>query len=259
MNIIFYSSGISSYCAAKRTIAKHGAQNTVLLFADTGIEDEDNYRFLEESAKFLSVPLIKVQNSKDSTVFENWRSRRAISNNRMPFCSFDMKHKPSREWLKQNASPTDLFVVGIAWDEIHRLPAIENGWAPNAIWAPLTEPPYLDKFQMLNEASSDGIRPPRLYQYGFKHSNCGGGCVRAGQAHWRHLLLTLPDVFARWEAEEKQMQEFLGRDDIAILKKTVNGESRPFSLRELREEVENSGQIDLFDWGGCGCFSIQEY
>ena len=71
--------------------------------------------------------------------------------------------------------------------------------------------------------------------------------------------MTLPDVFARWEAEEKQMQEFLGRDDIAILKKSINGESRPYSLRELREEVENSGQIDLFDWGGCGCFSIQEY
>jgi len=257
--IVFYSSGISSYCAAKQTIAKFGKQSTVLLFADTGIEDKDNYRFLEESARALQVPLVRVSNSKDSTVFDNWRSRRAIANNRMPFCSFDMKHKPCREWLKQNASMDDLFVVGISWDEIHRLSAIENGWAPNKVWAPLTEPPYLDKAQMLDEAITDGIRPPRLYQYGFKHSNCGGGCVRGGQAHWRHLLLKLPAVFAQWETEEKKMQEFLGRNDIAILKKTVNGESRPFPLSELRAEVENSGQLDIFDWGGCGCFSIQDF
>lgn len=257
-HIIFYSSGISSYCAAKRTIANHGTDNTILLFSDTGIEDEDNYRFLHESAGFLGCELVVVKNPNDATVFDNWRSRRAIANNRMPFCSFDMKHKPAKNWLKDNSTKEDVFVVGISWDEIHRLEAIERGWAPNKVWAPLIEPPYLDKIQMLNESVSDGIQPPRLYQYGFSHSNCGGGCVRAGQAHWRHLLKTLPEVFAKWEREEKAMQEYLGRDDIAILTRQINGEKIAFPLSELRKEVERDGQLDLLDWGGCGCFSIQE-
>lgn len=257
-HIVFYSSGISSYIAAKRVLARHDAGRVVLLFADTGIEDEDNYRFLHESAEKLGARLAIVRNSKDSTVFENWRSRRAIANNRMPFCSFDLKHKPCREWIQGNASPDDIFYVGISWDEIHRLPAIEKGWQPNQVIAPLTEPPYLDKPAMLNEAIADGLQPPRLYQYGFAHSNCGGGCVRAGQAHWRHLLKVLPDVFARWEAEENAMREYLGRDDVAILKRQVNGEVRPFPLSELRAEVEANGQLDLFDWGGCGCFAILE-
>lgn len=257
-HIVFYSSGISSYITAKRVAAEHGTKTLVLLFADTGIEDEDNYRFLRESAALIGGELVIVRNAKDATVFDNWRSRRAIANNRMPFCSFDMKHKPCREWLRRYATSEDPLYVGISWDEIHRLSAIEKGWTPNQVFAPLTEPPYLDKQQMLNEAVADGLNPPRLYRYGFSHSNCGGGCVRAGQAHWRHLLKVLPDVFDRWEAEEKGMQQFLGRDDVAILKRSVNGVVRPFPLSELRQEVEASGQLDLLDWGGCGCFSEAE-
>ena len=257
-HIVFYSSGISSYCAAKRTVEQHGKENTILLFADTGIGDADNYRFLFQSAESLGCELVTVRNTKDSTVFGNWRSRHAIANNRMPFCSFDMKHKPCRDWLKEHGSEDDVYVVGISWDEVHRLAAIEKGWSPNRVWAPLTEPPYLDKSATLNEALSDGLEPPRLYKHGFSHSNCGGGCVRAGQAHWRHLLRTLPDVFAKWEKEEREMQEYLGRDDVAILTRQVNGKKIPFPLAELRKEVENDGQLDLLDWGGCGCFSIQE-
>ena len=45
-----FSSGISSWAAAKRYAEQKGTAGMVLLFADTGIEDEDNYRFLHEAA-----------------------------------------------------------------------------------------------------------------------------------------------------------------------------------------------------------------
>lgn len=255
-HIVFFSSGIGSWAAAKRVAAAHGTENLILLFADTGIEDADNYRFLHEAAANVGGQLVVVKSDRDADVFANWRSRRAIPNNRMPFCSFDMKHKPCRQWLKENASPADIFYVGIGWDEIHRLPKIEEGWKPNRVAAPLTEPPYLDKAQMISQAIAEGLQPPRLYSLGFPHANCGGGCVRAGQAHWRHLLKVLPEVFARWEAEELAMQQELGRSDIAILKRIVDGKAQPYPLRDLR--LEASAQLDLFDWGGCGCFSESE-
>ena len=28
----------------------------------------------------------------------------------------------------------------------------------------------------------------------------------------------------------------------------------PLSLRQLRERIQNGGQVDMFDIGGCGCF-----
>lgn len=317
-HIVFFSSGIGSWAAAKRVAEQHGTENLVLLFADTGIEDQDNYRFLLDAADSLlpgfraclnrifradfsnwgryqgnengfrdwyfhkkatnpqslvdeirfnpklmlsfdgRPSLVVVKNERDDNVFENWKTNRAIANNRMPFCSFDMKHKPCRDWLKANSTPEDIYYVGIGWDEVHRLTAIKKGWAPNKVIAPMTEAPYLDKTQVLTWAASERLTPPRLYSLGFPHANCGGGCVRAGHAHWRHLLKTLPDVFARWESEEIAMQRYLGRADVAILKRSVNGEMQPYTLTQLRQDVEASGQLDLFDWGGCGCFAQEE-
>lgn len=49
-----YSGGLVSYAAAKRAIERHGREGTVLLFADTIIEDNDLYRFLIETAAHLT-------------------------------------------------------------------------------------------------------------------------------------------------------------------------------------------------------------
>ena len=256
-HIVFFSSGIGSWAAAKRVAEQHGTENLTLLFADTGVEDSDNYRFLHEAAANVGGKLVIVRNKKDADVFANWRSHGAIANNRMPFCSFDLKHKPCREWLKENAGPNDVFYVGIDWSEMHRLKAIEQGWAPNKVVAPMVEPPYLDKHQLLNQATTEGLKPPRLYHYGFSHSNCGGGCVRAGIAHWRHLFKTLPDVYRRWEGEEQAMRVYLNKD-VSILTRERDGIKQPLTLTQLREEIEADGQMDLLDWGGCGCFVDEE-
>jgi len=42
--------------------------------------------------------------------------------------------------------------------------------------------------------------------------------------------------------------------DISIMKRRSMGETFTFTLTELRERVEADKQIDIFDWGGCGCF-----
>lgn len=246
---------MSSYCAAKRAIAKHGLERITLLFADTGIEDSDNYRFLEESAHHLNAPLVRVKNSRYSTVWDNWRGKKAISSDRMPFCSFDMKHDPCREWVSNHTSPSDVFIVGISWDEIHRLPGIEQGWFPNPVLAPLTEPPYLDKPAQLQECLADGITPPRLYDYGLPHANCGGGCVRAGITHWMHLYRVLPEVFAEWEAQEARARDELGINR-AMLRDRRGGKAKPYPLSQLRRDIESGDRpLPKDEWGGCGCFS----
>ena len=52
-HICFFSSGAASWLAAMRVAQRYGANNLFLVFADTGIEDEDNYRFLKESAEIV--------------------------------------------------------------------------------------------------------------------------------------------------------------------------------------------------------------
>lgn len=120
------------------------------------------------------------------------------------------------------------------------------------------EPPLIDKSAIIADLKAVGIEPPRLYRLGFPHNNCGGGCVRAGQGHFTHLLKTLPDVYAEWEKNEEEVRTFLGKD-VSILKSRIGGTTTTLTLAEHRHIYETRPQqLDLFEWGGCGCFLEEE-
>ena len=104
----------------------------------------------------------------------------------------------------------------------------------------------------------EGIKVPELYKLGFAHNNCGGFCFRAGIGHFKHLLETKPDLYKFHEDKEQELREYLGRDDISILRRTKNRQKYNITLKKLREELESQHvQLsieDLLDIGGCGCF-----
>lgn len=115
----------------------------------------------------------------------------------------------------------------------------------------MTEAPYLGKSQMLAWLKKEGIEPPRLYGLGFPHNNCGGFCIKAGQAHFAHLLKTLPERYAFHEGKEEELRAIVG--DYSVLRDRTGGTTKTLTLRELRERIESNQTLDLFDWGGCGC------
>ncbi len=249
-----FSGGKGSWAAGRRAIKKYGADNTTLLFADTLVEDVDTYRFLHEAAENLGAPLIQVSDGR--TPFQVFKDDRFLGNARLANCSKFLKQKPCRTWLEANAPEDAVVVVGIDWTEEHRLPAIQAGWKPWRVWAPMTDGPYLDSQQVFDMLRAEGLRPPRDYELGLPHANCGAqGCVRGGQAYWQALLRGRRDVYLQTEREEQELRDYLEKD-VAMLKDRTNGQSTPLTLREFRERVE--AQPDLFDrdeWGGCGCFT----
>ena len=101
--------------------------------------------------------------------------------------------------------------------------------------------------------AAHGIRPPRLYELSFPHNNCGGFCVRAGQAQFRKLLEVFPDRYRQHEAEEADLRAYLDKD-VAILRDRRGGQTKPLTLRDFRARLEGGEACDAFDWGGCGCF-----
>lgn len=149
-----FSGGIGSWATAKRVVAETGPANLTLLFADTKVEDPDLYRFLNAAHRNVGGELVVVADGR--TPFEVFHDDRFLGNARLANCSKYLKQKPCREWLDANRDPADTTVyVGIDWSEQHRLPAIEAGWAPYTVKAPLTDGPYLAKQQILDWARAE--------------------------------------------------------------------------------------------------------
>jgi len=246
-----FSGGVGSWGAAKRVVEMHGAASTTLLFTDTLIEDPDLHRFLDEAAANVGAPLVKIADGR--TPWQVFRDRRMLGNSRIAPCSTELKQKPARAWMAENA-PDAVVVVGIDWTEMHRLEGARNGWQPWAVEAPLCEPPYVTKPDLLAMLDDAGIQRPALYREGFVHNNCGGGCVRAGSAQFAHLYRTRPMTFAQWEQGENDMRAFLAAD-VAILRDRRGGDTTPLTLTALRTKLETQPTLfDAEDWGGCGCF-----
>jgi hypothetical protein len=256
-----FSGGIGSYITAKRVVAKYGAKNTILLFSDVKGgnenphigEDQDTYRFIEEAAEKLGCELVVLNQGKD--IWQVFREQRFLGNSRIAPCSHQLKQKPAKRWIHENTTPGDAIIyVGIDWTEKHRMAAVTKGYAPWLVDAPLMEEPHLTKQQMIELAESEGLQAPRLYSFGFSHNNCGGGCVRAGQAQFKHLLDVMPDRYAEWERQEIAMQDYLGTE-VTILSKAKNGTKIPLSLTELRKTAESQpALIDMNDQGeSCNC------
>jgi hypothetical protein len=232
-----------------------------LLFADTMMEDEDLYRFLDEAATNVGAPLVRIADGR--TPWQVFEDEKFIGNSRVDPCSKILKRQLLEQWMRDNCDPAEtVCYVGIGWDEMHRFygqegrkglkkRAAEKGWTYEA---PICEPPYLDSANMQSWLVRDGITPPRLYALGFPHNNCGGFCVKAGHAHFAHLLKMLPDRYRFHEREEQRLREKLG--DVSILKDRRGGETRPLTLRQFRERIEAHGQLtfdEQMEWGGCGC------
>jgi hypothetical protein len=256
-HVVSFSGGTGSWATARRVVDQHGPDSVTLLFADTLAEDDDLHRFLVEASADIGIPVTRVCDGRTPEQVDV--DRRWLSNSKVAQCSLELKIKPCRGWLDANCNPAStVLYVGIDWSELGRAEAIVRLWAPWQVQMPMTEPPYLDKHEIEADLRSRGIEPPRLNRMGFPHNNCGGACIRGGQAQWVHLLKMFPERFAAKERHEQNMRDLLGAD-IAILRDRRGGTTKPLPLTVLRQRHEaKNRQMDLFDpddWGGCGCMT----
>ncbi len=253
-HVVQYSGGICSFFAAKRVIDKFGKDDVVLLFADTLIEDEDLYRFLDETANFLEVPVTKIADGR--TPWEVFKDKRFIGNTRVDPCSLVLKRELLDAWCERHA-PGATRYFGLDWTEEHRLERLRERFKamgytdPEKFQAPMMWKPLVDKPDMLVNLQKLGIKPPRLYELGFAHNNCGGFCVKSGQAQFRLLLETMPERYAHHEQQERELRQFL-KKDVAILRDRRGGTTRAMTLEEFRKRIESGGSHER-EWGGCGC------
>lgn len=183
-HIIFFSGGKSSFTVADWVKTHHPEDNILLYFTDTKWEDEDLYRFIEEAADKLELPMLT--HSAGINPVQLMFKQKVVFNSRIGNCSKYLKMKVSMDYLKKGKKPPieewrnkeylkqDDFITdatlyfGIGWEEMHREGAIRKNWQPFRVEMPLIEE-VIDNTVVLERYN---IRQPRLYDFGFAHNNC---------------------------------------------------------------------------------------
>lgn len=291
-----FSGGVGSWATAMRIAECYGTDDLVLLFADTLIEDDDLYRFLVESTGPVAgvntswlalltdglppIDQMEARRERLDTIFgalsdvvplltrisdgrDPWQvffDVRYLGNTRIDPCSKLLKRDLMRQWMLDNCDPDDTIIyIGIDWTESHRIEGARERYLPFKAEAPMCAEPYLLKTEMLSTLGEFGIEPPRLYDMGFAHNNCGGFCIKSGQAQFENLLRHRPDLYRYHERREQELRVHLDKD-IAILRDRRGGTTKPMTMTMFRERLEAAmtpeDRARLFDreeWGGCGC------
>ncbi|SRR5579859_966406 len=183
--------------------------------------------------------------------------RKFLGNSMVDPCSAKLKREIADQWLRSHCDPAVTTVyVGMDWTEEHLFVEARDRYARMGYRckAPLCEAPLLPidwKTKLIEELKDLGLCP-ELYLLGFPHNNCGGFCVKAGQAFFALLLRVRPQVYAYHEGKEQEIRAILG--DVSILKDRRGGETRPLTLRDFRIRLQGGGDFDRAEFGGCGCF-----
>lgn len=272
---VMFSSGIGSWAAAKRWRETFPEDRLTLLFADTNIEDEDNYRFLMDAAQNVLGDLQQRITDEDyskeweahdgsgqlvwltnggTTIWQLFDEKQFLATKAADLCSRELKRVPLRRWCLHN--DVDVVVMGFGFEEMHRVSRAAKHWTKWTVAAPMAHEPYMTKDMVLDWAREEGLEPPRLYSVGdgvLPHANCGGACVKAGQRMFEVAYHHLPEVFSEWERRETEFREKYDVDVAFLMRKTPGYKRRPLPLSEFRQEIEAGCEVDPLDVGSCNC------
>ena len=237
--IVALSGGKASAWCADWALKNFPKENVILYFNDTKWEHEDLYRFLNDLEKYFNhqITIDSDGRSPEDLFYDN----AALANNRMPFCSKELKAKRLQKFYQDG----DIIIFGISKDEAHRanrLIQVYNEISKKTKKLCTLRFPLISENvtkEQINQFLIDAnIKQPLLYTLGFLHNNCSGGCVRAGKKHWKLLYEKLPNVYLDRERVENDMREYTGKD-IHFFKDET--------LERFRHRIENNELSSYYD------------
>lgn len=200
---MWFSCGAASAVAAKRTIEKYGAENTVRVINNPVKEEHaDNQRFLRDVEKWLGVTIETATNPKwpNASAVEVWE-KGFMSSTHGAVCTLELKKKARQAWEKDNK--TDWLVLGFTADEKARAERFKMSERKNLL--PVLIDDNLTKQDCFTIINAAGLRLPEIYSLGYPNANCIG-CVKAtSPTYWNHVRKMHPDVFAERAEQSRRI------------------------------------------------------
>jgi hypothetical protein len=249
MRVLSLGAGVQSSTVALMVAHGEIAPVDFAVFADTKNESRDVYRWLDWLERQLSFPVYRVSRgnlAEDSVIVRESKTgtkylkpmipahidRNGQHGIAMRHCTADYKITMILREVKRHRRGQDVTqLLGISWDEAHRMKPAPFRWLHNSY--PLVER-RLTRGHCLEWMESKGYpRPPR--------SACIY-CPYHSDEEWNRIKKEAPDEFAEAVLYEKRLQEAYRQLP------TMDGTPYLHPTRKPLEEVEfsDSPQADMF-------------
>ena len=186
--VSWFSSGAASAVATKL------GSPDVIVNCDTGSEDKDNARFLDDCEKWFGQDIDTIKNEDYVDTWDLWEKKQYLSDIYGAPCTRELKRIPRLRF--QN--PDDIHIMGYTSDErdVTRALTLQEHYPNTSFEFPLIKQ-SITKSACLAILNNAGITPPRVYAMGFEHANCMPCCKATSISYWALVRKEFPDEFER--------------------------------------------------------------
>jgi 3'-phosphoadenosine 5'-phosphosulfate sulfotransferase (PAPS reductase)/FAD synthetase len=248
--------GQSAICLA-RCLEWYGPNRVSCVFANTNTEAPDLHKFLDAIEQRFEIKIDRLNND-GRNIWDVFDKSGVISiRTGMSACkaSLELKHKPLAKYMLEKHDPAQTVIaLGLSAFEPERQAKHHARLAPFEVIYPLNAAPRLSDCEVVEELEKYNLPVPDAYRKGYTHNNCGGGCVLAGVKQWAGLLKDYPERYA-WHEERERQWRAKGRK-FTVLRNHAGGKVSPYTLEQLRLDME-AGKPSPGDFrSGCGCMIV---
>ena len=251
---ICFSGGRTSAYMLGWILNKYPDKEHLIVFANTGQEHPDTYRFIEDVGNYFGVNINWIESSipsegkcgfkevtpstscRDHSLFENMIRRYGIPNMGFPHCTRELKTDPMRRFVRSKwGNEKYSTAIGIRADEIDR---VSKNYEKNRYWYPLAWSGVTkeDVNDFWGKTDIDLKIPPRL-------GNCTWCWKKTYSKHMENLKLN-PEIYN----VPKLLEDRYGTCHIVTQTKRF-GQRQPFFrknkwTKDLMLEAEELAQQD---------------
>lgn len=200
----WFSDGCASAVATKLDIQEFGADAGPVVICDTGAEDEDNFRFRADCAKWFGCEVTVIRSGEFEDTWAVWEKRSYISGIEGAPCTGELKFVPRLNFEQ----PGDIHIFGYTDDarDKKRAKRLKGEFLHGCFVTPLIDK-RITKANCLALLEGAGIAQPRTYAWGFPNANClKSGCAKAQSPdYWALHRKHFPEGFARTAALARKL------------------------------------------------------
>jgi len=200
--VSWFSAGAASAVATKIS------NPDIIAYCETGSEDSDNLRFLNDCELWFGKEITRLRSEKYESTWDVWESRRYISGIAGAPCTSELKINPRLAF--QQADDVHIFGYTADGSDFKRALLMRENWPDLNFKTPLIEK-GITKAACLSLLKSAGIEPPRVYALGFPNANCIPCCKATSPAYWALIRQHYPEQFERMSSLARTLDVKLTR------------------------------------------------